>query len=215
MRVLAALHGTFGGPDAALLVEFRPIPQIYKLRTRPGRRELVLPTPMVRFDAGAFADLAELIVERTRTAKQRVVQRMRDEPYLDLMTELEALGGVAERTRGAFHDLAESFDRVSAAYFEGRMHRPRLTWSGSMTSRKMGHYDHVRDTVMVSSTLDQAGVPAFVIDYLMFHELLHKRHGIRWQNGRGYAHTAAFYADERRFARYADADKWLTRLARA
>ena len=78
----------------------------------------------------------------------------------------------------------------------------------------IGDYDHVRDQVMVSSTLDALAVPAFVVDYLMFHELLHKRHGVRYVNNRGMAHTREFYADERRFERYAEADEWLKRLAR-
>jgi hypothetical protein len=72
----------------------------------------------------------------------------------------------------------------------------------------------VKDWVMVSSTLDRAEVPVFVVDYLMFHELLHKMHGIRWVNGRGHAHTRAFYEDERRFERYDEADGWLKRLAK-
>jgi hypothetical protein len=68
---------------------------------------------------------------------------------------------------------------------------------------------------MVSRTLDQAQVPEFVVDFLMYHELLHKQHGIHWVNGRGLAHTRAFYADERRFERFEEAEEWLKKLARA
>jgi hypothetical protein len=69
---------------------------------------------------------------------------------------------------------------------------------------------------MISSTLDQAKVPEFVVDFLMYHELLHKKHGIRWSaGGRGYAHTAAFYSDEKRFEGFERAEKWLEKLARA
>jgi hypothetical protein len=34
-------------------------------------------------------------------------------------------------------------------------------------------------------------------------------------NGRGLAHTRAFYADERRFERFEEAEEWLKKLARA
>ena len=121
---------------------------------------------------------------------------------------------MVEATRGAFHDLIESFDRVNARYFEGKMARPRITWSRSFTGRKFGHYDTVKDWVMVSSTLDSASVPAFVVDFLMFHELLHKKHGIRWVNDRGHAHTSAFYAEEKTFEGHELAEQWLTKLAR-
>jgi len=169
---------------------------------------------MVRFDDATFTDLAAQIFHHAAGAKQKVLEVMRAEAYQDLATELEALGGIVEATRGAFYDLAQSFDRVNTRYFGGTMERPRLTWSRSFTGRKFGHYDHLKDLVMVSSTLDQARVPEFVVDYLMFHELLHKKHGVRWVNGRGYAHTRDFYAEERQFPQYDEADAWLTKLAR-
>lgn len=193
-------------------IAFRPMRHIYKLRRFSNRVEVMLPTPMVRLDEAGFADLAGLIIGRE--PRQRIVERMADEAYVDLMIELESLGGVVEQTRGAFHDLAESFDRVNTQYFGGTMARPRLSWSAGMTRRKFGHYDHIRNAVMVSSTLDQSRVPQFVVDYLMFHELLHKKHGLRWHNGRGYSHTAGFYTEERTFERYQEADAWLGKLAR-
>ena len=201
---------------ASYLVEFRPGRNIYKLRQRTdgGEARVTFATPMVRFDEAAFKDLGGMIHGRDPAARRRVIERMHAEEYAELLGELAALGGVAEATRGAVHDLAESFERVNARYFGGAMGRPHLSWSRSLTRRKFGHYDHVRDWVMVSSTLDQPAVPAFVVDFLMYHELLHKKHGIRWSaSGRGYAHTAAFYADERRFEGFAEADGWLKRLA--
>lgn len=211
-RAVAALEQA--GDDRRLIVEFRPMRHIYKMRTRNGVSRIMLPTPMVTFDDAAFADLAALIFKPRRDAKRHVVDQMRGEAYAELMTELEALGGVVDGTPGAFHDLAASFDRVNATYFAGQMPRPRLTWSRTFTARKFGHYDHVRDQVLVSSSLDRGDVPAFVVDYLMFHELLHKKHGVRWVNGRGHAHTRAFYDEERRFPQYAEADAWLKKLAK-
>ena len=202
------------GEGRTLLIELRPDRHIYKLRTRETEARVTLPTPMVRFDESAFADLARMIRGKDRIARKRVIERMRGEDYAELRGELEALGGVVEQTRGAVYDLAESFARVNADYFAGALPRPHLSWSRSLTRRKFGHYDHVRDWVMVSSTLDRPDVPAFVVDYLMFHELLHKKHGVRYVNGRGMAHTKAFYADERRFERFDDAEAWLTKLAR-
>lgn len=212
-RARAALDAA--GDDRRFLIEFRPTRHIYKMRTRGGVSRVILPMPMVRFDDAGFADLAELVFHPKRDAKRKVVDRMRTEAYADLMTELEALGGVVDGTAGAFHDLAASFQRVNATYFAAAMPRPRLSWSRSFTGRKFGHYDHVKDWVMVSSSLDRAEVPAFVVDYLMFHELLHKKHGIRWVNGRGYAHTRAFYDEERRFPQYDAADRWLKKLAKS
>jgi hypothetical protein len=202
-------------PPRTFAIEFRPSRHIYKMRTRHNVSRIELPIPMVRFDAAGFADLAHLIFSHDRDAKRRVVERMKSESYVDAMTDIDALGGVVEGTRGAVFDLAAVFDRVNAAYFAGQLPRPRLTWSRTFTRRKFGHYDHVKDWVMVSSTLDQPHVPEFVVDFLMYHELLHKKHGIHWVNGRGLAHTRAFYADEARFPRLTEAEAFLKKLARA
>ena len=131
-----------------------------------------------------------------------------------LVKEVDALGGVVDHARGAAHDLAASFDRVNAAYFGGKMARPRLTWNRTFTGRKFGHYDWILDTVMVSRTLDSADVPGFVVDFLVFHELLHKFHGLHWVNGRSYAHTAEFKQSELKFTRFHEAEAILQKLAK-
>jgi hypothetical protein len=103
---------------------------------------------------------------------------------------------------------------VNAAYFDGAMPRPRLTWNQTPTHRKFGHYQTTTDTVMVSLSLDAASVPAYALDFVMYHELLHKQLGVKVVNGRRYAHTPAFREAERTFKRYDDAQKVLARLSR-
>lgn len=68
---------------------------------------------------------------------------------------------------------------------------------------------------MISRTLDAADIPPFVVDFVMYHEVLHKAHGLRWSGQRGYAHTVDFYRDEKRFRQFAQAERILHHLARA
>ena len=103
--------------------------------------------------------------------------------------------------------------RVNAAYFGVALARPRLVWNRALTGRKFGHYRRSTDTVMLSVSLDAADVPAWVVDFVMYHELLHKKHGIALVNGRRFEHTAAFRAEERRFAECDQADRFLKDLA--
>jgi hypothetical protein len=195
-------------------IHFRPAGVIYRVIPSSTRTTIWFPTPMIVFDDSLFAALGEMIVSRGPARRSEVIEAMQSEPYERLRTELEVLGGVAEQTRGMTHDLQASFDRVNAEYFNGRMPRPRLTWNRVFTGRKFGHYDFLRDTVMLSSTLDQPKVPQFVLDYVMYHELLHKEMGVDVVNGRRYAHTREFYDAERRFPRLAEADAILNDLAR-
>ncbi len=44
--------------------------------------------------------------------------------------------------------------------------------------------------------------------------MLQITHAARMINGRIYYHTAAFRLDERRFAKYEEAQKWLEQIAR-
>lgn len=117
-------------------------------------------------------------------------------------------------TRGRHHDLAQSFDRVNAAYFQGRLTPPRLTWSRTVTVRKMGHYQPAKDTVMISLTLDNPEVPEWVLDYVVYHEVLHRELGIQVVNGRRYVHTPAFREAERRFSHQKEAEEFLTKITR-
>jgi hypothetical protein len=197
-----------------LTIHFRPIRGIYKLKASRRGVQLWLPTPMIVFDETGFSLLGALIYRRDGVARQRVIGLMTGEEYQGVRAELESLGGIAEQARGAVHDLGQSFDRVNAGYFGGKMARPRLTWNRTFTGRKFGHYDFILDTVMVSRTLDSHTVPEFVVDFLVFHELLHKFHGLHWVNGRGYAHTSEFYESERKFARFKQAEAVLEQLAR-
>ena len=94
------------------------------------------------------------------------------------------------------------------------MPRPVLKWNQSPTVRKMGHNQPGRDTVMVSRTLDHARVPEFVVDFIMYHELLHKKHGATMINGRRFVHTPDFRRDEQQFQQYAEAEKFLLEWVR-
>ena len=48
----------------------------------------------------------------------------------------------------------------------------------------------------------------------LFHEMLHIAHPTQHINGRRYNHTAAFKRDERKFAYYEEAERWIERNVR-
>ena len=107
--------------------------------------------------------------------------------YQSVQAELESLCGVVEKPVGMYRDLAASFERVNREYFGSALARPRLTWSRTFTGRKFGHYDPIRDTVMISATLDREDLPEYALDFVVYHELLHKQLGINWRQGRMHA----------------------------
>ncbi len=212
--ILEAAAGPTGRFKTPVLPHFRPMPGLYRARGYTDATKVSLPTPMISFDAAGFTALAGVLFN-SRGSKEQLVTRTLADAYRGIQSELHRLeGGVSGSAAGAFHHLQASFDRINAQYFGGLMPCPRLVWSRQFTSCKFGHYDALRDALMISATLDSAEVPPFVVDFVVYHELLHKKHGIQWANGRRAVHTRAFRAEERRFDKYAEADEWIGRLAK-
>ncbi|MBM4395049.1 MAG: M48 family metallopeptidase [Deltaproteobacteria bacterium] len=122
-----------------------------------------------------------------------------------------ALDPAPDPAAGRAHDLAASFDRVNAAMFGGQMDRPRLGWTRVPGTARLGTYRPASDSVTISVVLDDPEVPKRAVDYVMYHELLHRKHGAVFNGDRRHVHTAAFRADERRFPGWRDAEADLER----
>lgn len=115
---------------------------------------------------------------------------------------------------GKNYDLTESYLRVNQKYFSGKLEKPHLVWNNRLTRRKFGHYQEDINTVMVSISLDHPRVPEYVIDYVMYHELLHFQLGANLINDRRYTHTPEFKRKEQEFPRIKEAQKFLNKLSR-
>jgi hypothetical protein len=115
---------------------------------------------------------------------------------------------------GRVYDLDRIFTRLNRRYFDNELPRPALSWSARRSKRILGHHDAVHDAIVISRSLDSADVPELIVEYVLYHEMLHIKHRPRVINGRRIFHTAAFRADEQRFARFDEAINWLDRLSK-
>ncbi|MEO6588193.1 MAG: M48 family peptidase, partial [Pyrinomonadaceae bacterium] len=87
--------------------------------------------------------------------------------------------------------------------------KPTLTWSLRGTFRRLGHHDAAHETIVISKSLDDKKVPRYVVEFVVFHEMLHIFHPAKIQNGRRYHHTPVFRRDEKKFAFYEESEKWI------
>jgi len=92
--------------------------------------------------------------------------------------------------------LEESFNRVNERYFYNLIETTNLVW-GSDTLRKLGCYEYASDTITISSIFKIADTN--ILDYIMYHEMLHKKHKFYTKNGRSYHHTSEFRKKEKEF----------------
>jgi hypothetical protein len=199
-------------PDRRLIVAFRPMRAVTRAEVREGAVRVWVQAPLAAASGDELMAVAAMVAG-DGPARQRVHEAMLATPYQSALAGIEDLGGAVARTRGAVHDLESSFRRVNASFFGGRMERPTISWSRADTRRMFGHYEFVSDSLVVSSSLDRGDVPEFVVDFIVYHELLHKKHGLRWSGSRAHAHTPEFRRDERRFPGMAEAERVLRRIA--
>lgn len=102
--------------------------------------------------------------------------------------------------------LETSFNRVNEKYVNGMIEKPNLVW-GAYAKRKLGSYTYATDTILMSSILKDG--PQHFLDYVMYHELLHKKHKFEEHGRRSHHHTPAFKADEGRFDNQEEVEKQL------
>jgi len=112
-------------------------------------------------------------------------------------------------SKGEAYDLDSVFGSMNVQYFQNSLPKPVLTWSTRKTYRILGHYDAAHRTIVISRSLDRKKVPRMVVDYVVFHEMLHILHPTTHRNGRRYIHTPAFRRDEKKFAFFDDAENWI------
>ena len=115
--------------------------------------------------------------------------------------------------KGDARDLSVVFDYVNACYFEGRFGSPLLAWASESPSRRLGFYFEPLDLMAVNKVLDSPSVPRYVLEFVMYHELLHCALAPRATPSRHIYHTSEFRERERAFSMYEDAERWLRRLA--
>ncbi|MBI2657266.1 M48 family metallopeptidase [Candidatus Woesearchaeota archaeon] len=107
--------------------------------------------------------------------------------------------------------LGESFNRVNDAYFSGMLDKPNLQWGTNSTS-KLGCYEYGSDTITISLIFKNEKPE--LLDYVMYHEMLHKKFKFSSSNGRTIHHSAEFRKMESKFENRDLAEKEITRLAR-
>src|SRR6195256_2592296 len=210
-------------PVPAIEVRFYPYAGLrHTIRLRSGQVYVRLsdickdsPPPVLR--AIAFVLVARMLGKK--------VPAVHDRTYRDysLTPEVMRSSDIARRGRGRkmissaqgnVYDLDKMFAKLNRKYFDSNLEKPTLTWSKRKTRSILGHHDRVYETITISKSLDSTQVPEWFVEYILYHEMLHIKHAARMINGRRYYHTAAFRLDERRFAKYEEAQRWLEQIAR-
>lgn len=208
-------------PPPAISVRFCPYADAHSSACwRNGRLELrisdvLAAAPVPVLEALMHILLGKLLrrpVPRAWLGRYRRYLARRDiQRTLELIRALRGRKQLAG-PRGQHFDLDEIFDDLNRRFFHGLMIRPRLGWSLRVSRTTLGHWDPAHQAIVINKLLDRAGTPRFVLDYVMYHEMLHLRYPTQSRAGRRRVHTREFRAAERLFPRLREAQQWLKRL---
>jgi hypothetical protein len=113
------------------------------------------------------------------------------------------------RPAGAHHDLGPLFRRLNRRYFEDLLPTPRLGWSSRAWRTQLGCFDPALQQIVINRQLDGGKVPEYAVAYVLYHEMLHLKHPMRFARCRKQSHSPEFRREEKRFADYQRAMKFL------
>jgi hypothetical protein len=111
--------------------------------------------------------------------------------------------------KGKVFDLESVFLQLNMNYFENLLDLPVLGWSKTKSYRRLGFYDEKRNLLVISRIFDASSVPEEIVNYLVYHEMLHIYYPAEKKNGRRIVHTPAFKMAEKRFPKYENIQTWL------
>lgn len=121
---------------------------------------------------------------------------------------------------GSVLDLRAVAGELNKRYFAGRL-KVRITWGRAAgetahncrrahaASLQLGSYSYEDRLIRVHRVLDRPEVPRYVIESVIYHELLHADLPPVVRQGRRYFHTPEFRRRERQFRLFEKADRWV------
>ena len=205
----------------AVRVEFRPFTNLNsRIRLREGRlivgiSDLLRDAPAPVIESLLWILLSKLYRRPIPAESQQCYREYvnREELRQDLGTMRQARGRKQiAAPAGVCFDLAEVFETVNQQHFAGIVSRPQLGWSPQRARTLLGHYDPHHHAIVLSRLLDHPRVPRLVVDFVMYHEMLHIQIPVVQRGARRSIHPPEFRAAERQFPAYAEAKAFLKQL---
>ncbi len=118
-------------------------------------------------------------------------------------------------TEGKHFDLRELFDGLNRKHFK-RACDARVTWGKNSRKPKtrgiqLGSYDPEANLIRIHRALDHAWTPQYVVESMLYHEMLHWLFRPRTAGARRVIHGRAFREAERAHPNYQRAQDWISK----
>lgn len=200
---------------------FRPYADVnHVIRWRNGRVEVGLSdllegAPPTVVESIAYILLSKLfrkpVPKRYQTRYRQFLNRRVIRDKVHAIRRVRGRKWIGEPAGEHFH-LEEIFDKLNERYFCGLLGRPRLSWSRNTSRTLLGHWDAAHNAIIISKLFDRPQTPRFLVEYILYHEMLHLKYPVDHRRARRCVHSAEFRAEERRFPHFAEAKYLLDSL---
>ena len=211
------------GPPPAFRVEFYPYSSLTLTVRRRDEQlivrfsDLLQRAPLAVLESAAALLLSRIY--RRRTPRALVV------PYDEYAKSHKTRQRVQQMRSGrvrppSLHPAGEQFDldrmfnELNVRFFGGRLRKPHLGWSTRGWRRQFGSFDPGPNQILLNCRMDRREVPRYVVEYVLYHEMLHVKHPTRKSGCSLLSHSPEFRTEEKLFPEFERARKALDILAR-
>ncbi len=176
-----------------------------RMQLRGNVLQLRLSYSWKEIDANIVAGLAQVLMLRMFGGKKKTLSMDLYHSFIKKIPDVTEKGESDPM-------LEEAFARVNEQLFSGLMDKPTLVWGQASTST-LAHYNLHTDTIVVSTLFKEASVP--LLEYVLYHEMLHKKHQFTSSGKHTRFHTSAFREDEKKFGDAERLERELQQFVRA
>jgi hypothetical protein len=207
---------------SAITIGFRQKKQIWSARLNQGTL-LISFTPRVK-DFPEEIQYALIFTLLARLKRQTQTQEYKNQSaffmkFLKDQADAESQKLVAAQRqkcnpRGNTYNLESQLQEVISS-FPNLFHEVSLnseifvTWGKRTTYRRFGLWHSQSRVIEISKTLDSPLVPEFVVNFILYHELLHVKRGVK--KGKRH-HDAQFRILEKKYPQYKEANEFLRNI---
>ncbi len=166
-------------------------------------------------DKGMLDSLAAFILKRSWEAKRALKKFIREnQEKIKIAEERVIKRRVKLVTQGRYFSLDECFLKLKQSYFNSDSLDCEITWgirrkSPGMRKVKLGSYSPKDKIIRINPVLDRPFVPLYVLETVVYHEMVHHVIGMQNRNGRVLSHHQAFRNKERSFPAWKKTKIWI------
>ncbi|EKR09902.1 SprT-like domain-containing protein [Leptospira kirschneri] len=114
-----------------------------------------------------------------------------------------------QRSSSQNKKLRDILEKLNDSYLKIDLSNLEIFWGKSKSTTRLGHYDPTHNMIVINPILSIQSVPDFVLEYIVFHELLHVYFPVVRKKGRNVIHGKEFKKLEKKFLHYKQANVWL------